>query len=189
MANPRDFFAEVLEIADADCFDELGEIIPTEVDNRYIGHLFEEDNHDNKLVAYHRANTGILELSCRQCKVKSKADLHPVIIFPRAEDLVKYIRTKEVSYRVHDGQYDAAGVERMIHIGTHLPMFVQRVSMQKENYNRLELTHQDERFNATCANINRTIGARLKDVYFTVDELKFTWIEAGGHGKAGGPEA
>eukprot|EP01039_Chlorochromonas_danica_P006017 gene6017-6627_t len=184
MADDNFFQTEIIKINDVD---EEGNFNFKAADNQ-IGYLFEDEHGQpvEHMTAYHRLGTGTVELSHQNPgSVTSVAHLHPVITFPNDEIASQYIANKHVQYRTHNGQDDDAGLLRMIHIGTHLPVFVHHVQMQEERNSFLELTHCDQRFNVRCRITNPRDGKALRDVYRSTDQLKFTWIKAGGHGKAG----
>jgi hypothetical protein len=143
------------------------------------------DDLGNRLVdkIYHRVGSNALELGLVDgSTIECKEDLPPVLIFENCttEDFQQLCRNKGVTYWHHDGQKDAVGIERMIHVGTHLPIFVEKVLMQRRRLNRVELTHIDGRFNVTC-NLSEVVGRRVKCVYNDRDENRFGYISAGGH--------
>lgn len=192
MSNIEDFFQRdlIIEIANVDV-DADGHLDKDQVSEQ-IGYLFTDENNQpiKGLKAYHKAGSSFVELSLPKGKVVTTIqDLQPVLAFPDEEELVSFIQSQEVTYwKYEEDESVADGLLRKIAVGTHLPVFVNNVKMQKQRLSSLELTHQDERFNVR-GQIEKGQGKALKDVFYSADELKFTWITAGGHGKSGDGEA
>lgn len=182
MTNTIDIFIQKkLEIAN---MDGEGHFSFAEA-NLEIGHLFTDDNEQPipGLTAYHRKGSRFVELSHRTDRLVTEiGDLEDVLAFPTAEDLVVY--------RTYDNDESFAdSMLRKIAVGTHLPVFVDHVQMQQQNFSSLELTHQDPRFNVSGKIKEPSKGKKLKDFYYSDDDLRFSWIRAGGHGKSGDAEA
>ena len=115
----------------------------------------------------------------------SPDDLLPVLQFESPADAEKYAVSRKIMYRTHDGVRNSPdGLRRLIDIGTHLPVFVRAVSMQKQRYSRIELTHVNDDHSVTF-NIGRRMDGRFfVGMYHRVPEIAFEWITAGGHGGA-----
>jgi hypothetical protein len=190
MSDTNDVFLQ--EVMEIDERDEDGELDIAAI-NRQIGHFFvdEQEQPIQGLTAYHREGSRFVELSHigDANALENVGDLQLVLAFPNAADLQTYIRSRPVAYRSYNGEESFAdGVLRRIHVGTHLPVFVRHVEMQEQGNSFLAITHTDERFNLSGQINDRAKGAELKRTYYSRDELRFTWIRAGGHGKSGDAE-
>lgn len=182
----------IFELTD---MDENGELDLVSANNQ-VNYLFVTDEDTGKpiqgLKAYHKQGSKFLELSLHgvnEDTVTSFDDLKPVLLFPSEADLLRFVNSQRVTHKIYNNDESFAdSLLRKIDIGTHLRVFVPHVKMQREGFSYLELTHLDDRFNVSGKIQEHSKALKLKQRYYVNDELRFTWIESGGHGNAGDAE-
>jgi hypothetical protein len=184
----EEFFQGICEVPNYRTDDGVIDIPMTLVE---IGYRFtdEEGRAIEKLKAYHRNGSRFVEIShIFGSDVTEVGDLQEVLQFPSAEDATIFFNHPDVhvSYRMYDSsELFEDSLLRKIDVGTHLPVFVERVIMQKERFSSIELTHTNENFNTRGR--TPTKGKILKDFYYGPLGERFGWVEAGGHGSIGDP--
>jgi hypothetical protein len=108
-----------------------------------------------------------------------KFGLLPVIEFSDADDVKAYCERIHISYKKYDGKESSKDIlNRLIEVGTHKGHLVERVAMQEQGLNRIEIYHNDPRFSIILALSQDGSGKKFKRYYKECKKLE--WIGSGG---------